>query len=79
VKSLPQHPIKKMLDAGLCVTINSDDPAYFGGYINDNYIESYLALDFNKDEILQIVKNSFDSSFLFNPNDFPDIPNLIRR
>ena len=39
VPSLAAHPLRAMLDAGLCVTLNSDDPAYFGGYINDNFVQ----------------------------------------
>lgn len=63
-KSMHDHPIKKMLNAGLRVTVNSDDPAYFGGYINENYIAADNALDFTKQEIHQLVKNGFLSSFL---------------
>lgn len=57
-----------MLDAGLCVTINSDDPAYFGGYINENYFESQKALDMDKKDIIRVVKNSFESAFIL-PNE----------
>lgn len=63
-KSLKQHPLKQMLDKGLCVTVNSDDPAYFGGYVNENFIETALALNLSKEDIYQLVKNSFIASFL---------------
>ena len=53
-----------MLNKGLTVTINSDDPAYFGGYLNTNFIESQMALDLHKEDIKTLVINSFKSSFL---------------
>jgi adenosine deaminase len=52
-----------MLARGLKVTINSDDPAYFGGYVNDNYNAVAEALDFTREELEQLAKNSFDASF----------------
>ncbi len=61
---LKQHNLKKLLEAGLRVTINSDDPAYFGGYINENYLATQQALDLTKDEIIVIAKNSIHASFL---------------
>lgn len=64
VKDLKKHPLKKMLDKGLFVTINSDDPAYFGGYLNENYIEIQKALDLSKEDIIQLAANSFKASFL---------------
>lgn len=64
VDQLANHPLKVMLHKGLRVTVNSDDPAYFGGYLNDNFIAVASALSLNKDEILQLVRNSFLSSFL---------------
>ena len=62
--NLNQHNLKKMLDEKLMVMINSDDPAYFGGYINDNLIESQIALDLSMQEIKTLIINSFKSSFL---------------
>jgi adenosine deaminase len=53
-----------MLDKGLKVTVNSDDPAYFGGYLNDNYIAIAEALSLSENEILQLVINSFQASFI---------------
>jgi adenine deaminase len=64
VKDLKLHPLKRMMQKNLMVTINSDDPAYFGGYINENYIAVAKALDLSKEEIYKIAKNSFAASFL---------------
>jgi len=61
---MPDHSIKKMLDQGLCVTINSDDPSYFGGYVNENLIAIQEAFDLDQNDIYQLVKNSFQASFL---------------
>lgn len=62
--TLSEHPIKKMFDAGLRVTINSDDPAYFGGYIADNYQAVADCCGFTQQELVILAKNSFVSSFL---------------
>ncbi len=64
VKQMEDHPLKKMLDKGLAVTINSDDPAYFGGYMNENFLQTAKALQLSKKEIVQIAKNSFEASYL---------------
>lgn len=64
VKDLKQHPLRKMMNSGLLVTINSDDPAYFGGYINENYTSISEALNLSKEDIYQLAKNSFIASFL---------------
>ena len=61
---LKQHNLKKMLNEKLLVMINSDDPAYFGGYLNKNLIESQNALNFSIDNIKTLLINSFKSSFL---------------
>ena len=58
------HCIKKLLDYGLNVTVNSDDPAYFKGYMNQNFFNIVDNLDLSKDDIITLVKNSFRSSFL---------------
>lgn len=63
---LKDHNLKKLLDAGLCAMINSDDPAYFGGYLLQNYLETQEALDLSVDEVAELAKNSFRSSFLSN-------------
>jgi adenosine deaminase len=64
VNDLRQHPLKKMLDAGLCVTINSDDPAYFGGYMNENWVQTVQALDLGCDDVRTLARNSFEASFI---------------
>ncbi|MGE3919642.1 MAG: adenosine deaminase [Gammaproteobacteria bacterium] len=61
---LEHHPLKKMLDLGLCVNINSDDPAYFGGYIEENFIATQNALNLTEDDLIQITKNSILATFL---------------
>jgi len=58
------HNLKRLLAAGLCVTINSDDPAYFGGYVQKNYVETAQALSLSADEIVTIAKNSFAAAFI---------------
>ncbi len=64
VDDLRDHPLKKMLDAGLCVTINSDDPAYFGGYMNENWAQTVQALQMDRDDVVAIARNSFEASFI---------------
>jgi len=67
VKDLKDHPLKKMMDLGLKVTINSDDPAYFGGQVNRNYIEIQKALNLTKEDLYNLAKNSFEYSLLPYP------------
>jgi len=62
--TLNQHNLKMMLKEKLMVMVNSDDPAYFGGYVNKNLIESQIALNFSMDEVKNLIINSFKSSFL---------------
>lgn len=64
VKDLKNHPIVKMMDKNLLVTVNSDDPAYFGGYMNENYIGIANKLNLSKKQITVLVKNSFKASWL---------------
>ncbi|HEY0105089.1 MAG TPA: adenosine deaminase [Rhizomicrobium sp.] len=64
VEDLKRHPLKKMLQLGLRATVNSDDPAYFGGYLVDNYMAVADALALARDEIVTLAKNSFLGSFL---------------
>ncbi len=64
VKDLREHSLKKMLDAGLCVTVNSDDPAYFGGYMNANFEQTVTALDLSREDVIQLARNSFEASFI---------------
>jgi len=61
--SLAEHNLGQMLDAGLCVTINSDDPAYFGGYLNDNYLQTFAALHLNAQQAYRLAANSIEASF----------------
>ncbi|MDJ0508170.1 MAG: adenosine deaminase [Crocosphaera sp.] len=62
--SLGEHNLKTLLNQGLCITINSDDPAYFGGYLNENFIAITEALNLTKAELKKLVNNSFQASFL---------------
>ena len=64
VKEISSHPLKAMLDSGLRVTVNSDDPAYFGGYLNDNFVTVAEGLSLTKEEIVELSHNSFVASFL---------------
>ncbi|NLA63877.1 MAG: adenosine deaminase [Bacteroidales bacterium] len=64
VSDLKDLPLKRMMDKNIMVTINSDDPSYFGGYVNQNYLEVAEALNLTKDDILLLAKNSFNASFL---------------
>jgi adenosine deaminase len=64
VPDLKKHPLKKMMELGLKPTINSDDPAYFGGQVNQNYIEIQKALDLSKKELYDLATNSFKYSLL---------------
>ena len=62
VPSLERHPLGRMLELGLKVSINSDDPAYFGGYVGENYVRVAEALKLNRDELTTIARNSVASS-----------------
>ena len=64
VPDLRSHPLKKMMELGLKPTINSDDPAYFGGQVNQNYIEIQEALNLTKQDLYELAKNSFEYSLL---------------
>lgn len=64
VKDMKQHPVRRLLEAGLMVTINADDPAYFGGYVNDNYLAIQSALGLSRHEIFTLAANSFRASFI---------------
>jgi adenosine deaminase len=58
------HPLKRLFDAGVLVTVNSDDPAYFGGYVNANYLAVQQAFELRVDEVAQLARNGFLASFL---------------
>ena len=62
--TLKQHNLAKLLDAGLCVTVNSDDPAYFGGYIGDNFLQVQQALALDANNLQALARNAFTASFL---------------
>jgi adenosine deaminase len=64
VKKLEELPVKIFLDNGIRVTLNSDDPAYFGGYINENYLQTAEALGLSKNDIFTLARNSFMASFI---------------
>ncbi len=61
---LAKHPLKRLLDAGLVVTVNSDDPAYFGGYLLDNYVAAQKALGLSHADLAQLARNSITASLL---------------
>jgi adenine deaminase len=63
VPELAQHNLKQLLDAGLCATVNSDDPAYFGGYLNDNLLQVFAATGMTAAHARQLARNSFEASF----------------
>jgi adenosine deaminase len=67
VPSLEAHPLRRMLEAGLKATVNSDDPAYFGGYVNENFIAAQRALNLDRAALLTLARNSFEAAFLDEP------------
>ncbi len=64
IDRLEEHPLRRMMERGLLVTVNSDDPAYFGGYVNENYLAIAKALNLTVDDIYKLAINSFEASFL---------------
>ena len=64
VDDLRDHPVPEMLQQGLHVTLNSDDPAYFGGYVNENYRQLAVAVGLSREQLILLAKNSFEGSFL---------------
>jgi adenosine deaminase len=58
------HNLKRLLTQGLCVTVNSDDPAYFGGYVLENYLAVQRGLDLSRADLRQLARNSIEASFL---------------
>jgi adenosine deaminase len=63
-KRMEDHNLRRLLARGLCVTVNSDDPAYFGGYIAENYLAACRALGLSRAEVAQLASNSIEASFL---------------
>lgn len=68
VDDLASHPLRRMLERGLLVTVNSDDPAYFGGYVNDNYVAVAEALGLGASELVRLARNSFEAAWLDAPD-----------
>ena len=64
IDDLSRHPLRQMMDKGLLVTVNSDDPAYFGGYVNENYSAVSRALGLGRDEIAATVRNGIEASLM---------------
>jgi adenosine deaminase len=62
--TIQDHNLKRMLDFGLRVTLNSDDPAYFGGYVDENFYAAQEGLHLSRDDVYELTKNSFEASFL---------------
>jgi len=63
-ESVEQHNLKRLLDYGLCATVNSDDPAYFGGYLTENFLAVQKALNLDHNDICCLIRNSFQAAFL---------------
>jgi adenosine deaminase len=61
---MADHNFRQLMEAGLVVTVNSDDPAYFGGYVNDNYLALFDALELGQEDARQLARNGFEASFL---------------
>ena len=64
IQKMEEHPVAKMLDKGILATIHSDDPAYFGGYMNENYYATAIGLDLSTDQLMQLAINAFEASWL---------------
>ena len=62
--TLQQHSVRQMLEAGIVATLNSDDPAYFGGYVNENFTQTFKALGLTAQHAWQLASNSFEASFI---------------
>jgi adenosine deaminase len=80
VDELVHHPLRRMMDKGLIVTVNSDDPAYFGGYVNQNYLAVSAALGLGREEITAIVRNGIAASLMTLPEKeraFADVDRVL--
>jgi adenine deaminase len=77
--SMAQHNLKQLMDLGLCVTVNSDDPAYFGGYLAENYEAVTTALGLTAKDLIQLAKNSFTASFLSPADQQPYLEELAHQ
>lgn len=78
VGDIAAHPLRVMLDAGLAATVNSDDPAYFGGYVNANFRAVADALDLSRAQLTQLARNSFTGSFLNADEQAPHLAAIDR-
>ncbi len=76
VSDMKEHPLKSMMTAGLKVTVNSDDPAYFGGYMTANFLSVVEALSLSKEEIAKLCQNSIEGSFLTDDEKAPHIARI---
>lgn len=63
-EEMGEHNLKRLLDSGVIVTINSDDPAYFGGYVLENYLAAAVGLGLSRDQLIHLARNSIEASFL---------------
>jgi adenosine deaminase len=80
VDELVHHPLRRMMDKGLIVTVNSDDPAYFGGYVNQNYLAVSQALELRSEDIATIVRNGIAASLMTAPEKelaFADVDRVV--
>lgn len=78
IPSLAQHPLKAMLAQGLCITLNSDDPAYFGGYLGRNFLETAQALQLTRSDLVSLARNSLLASFVSEAERAPWLRELER-
>ena len=76
VNNLSAHNLPQLLDAGLVAMVNSDDPSYFGGYMNDNFLQTFAATGMNSQQAYQLAVNSFEASFLDAESKRKQIENL---
>lgn len=75
-RTLAEHNLRELLDAGLIATVNSDDPAYFGGYLNQNFLETFDALKLNAGHAATLARNSFNASFASEAQKRDDLDRL---
>ena len=76
VPDIAEHPLARMLDAGLCATVNSDDPSYFGGYLGDNFVAVADALSLSRTDLVTLARNSIEGSFLDEADKEPHLAKL---
>ena len=76
--TMESHTILDMLDLGVCVTVNSDDPSYFGGYMTENFLALYDSLELSRDQAIRLINNSIDASFAEGSRK-KELSNLLQR